>query len=192
MTTTPEQKKELLTEAWKLVGSATRSLVLSEDDYADLRASCIDAANRAIDSWEPDRGRTLSSWIFRHVVQAKRDYLRDLFPDTTHDRQATFERDASCFSELQNGEEDRGECPAGCKPNQSAHHRAMVQDMEIIIDRARNDEVLSEMEYRMLVLRRQGGTYRSIGAECNYSPAGVKGVLDAAVAKIRLAYRTAE
>jgi DNA-binding CsgD family transcriptional regulator len=68
----------------------------------------------------------------------------------------------------------------------------MIQDMEIIIDRARNDGVLSQREYRMLVSRRTGGTYRRMAEDEGMSPGGVYKIIEAAVAKIRLAYRTAE
>lgn len=194
MTTTPDEKKALLTEAWKLVGSAMRSVRLSDEDYSDLRALCIEAADKAIDSWEPDRGRSLPSWIYRHIVQAKRDYLRGMTMATTHNRQSTFERDASCFSELSDGMADRGECPVGCVPHsrESAHHRSMIQDMEIIIDRARNDGVLTEREYMVLVARRQNVKQRTIAVEIGVSFQRVGQIEAEAVEKIRKQYKTAE
>ena len=189
MTTTPAEKNALLAEAWKLVGTALRSVSLPEDDYSDLRATCIEAADRAIDSWEAGKGRSISSWIFRFIVQAKRDYFR-----SRGTKRRSIDECSVCFSELQHDDDrDSDErTPNDAEEESARHHASLVQDMEIIIDRARNDDIIDEREYRVLVARREGLTFRRIAVDEGLTAARIYGIQEAAVAKIRLTYRTAE
>lgn len=171
---------------WSVITRGTETL--DADDMDDLHSRAIEAANRAIVDYRPGLGATLATLVVRYVTQARRDFMRRrMAKRRAPDR-------AVCFSDVAGVDSlPSGECPIDSEAEwEKAHHAAMIQDMEIIIDRARNDGVLSAQEHRFLVARRLGGTLRSIGIDECYSPAGVKLIIDAAVAKIRLAYRTAE
>ena len=178
MTTTPEQKNAILLDAKNLVRMAIAGQrpFLSNEDYEELESDCLMAASRAIDDFEPDRGCRLSSLMFRYIVQKRIKVLKHRM-------------------RKHNAVNDTDELCDGYEPYEhgvSPEHVRLVQDMEIIIDRAGNDGVISDLEHRMLTSRRLGSSYREIGRDETYSPAGVKRILDTAVAKIRLAYRTAE
>lgn len=187
-----EHDREIILKAtngmiWSIIGRGTESL--DADSLDDLYCESVEAANRAIHDYQSGTGATLATLINRYVVQARRDFIR---------RRMTKKRipdSAVCFSDLPNDIESIpcGDLPfEGEEDAESARHAAMIQDMEIIIDRARNDGVLSSREYRMLVSRRTGGTYRRMAEDEGMSPGGVYKIIEATVAKIRLAYRTAE
>lgn len=190
MTTTIAEKNALLAEAWNLIGSATRNVALPPDDYEDLRVQCAEAANRAIDSWTNEGGRSLSSWIFRHIIQAKRDYFR-----SRNSISETINRDAVCFTDYGRGLDSvpEGDFPSTSETATAIGERdARLQAMEITIDMARNDGAITEREYRVLTMRRYGKGQREIGEELGIDFRTVSLDERTACAKIRLAYRTAE
>lgn len=190
MTTTIAEKNALLAEAWNLIGSATRNVALPPDDYEDLRVQCAEAANRAIDSWTNEGGRSLPSWIFRHIIQAKRDYFR-----ARNSISETINRDAVCFTDYGRGLDSvpEGDFPSICETATAIGERAaQVQAMEITIDMARNDDVITDREYRVLTMRRNGKLQGEIASELGVSFQTVSLDERTACAKIRLAYRTAE
>lgn len=180
MTTTPMQKTALLIDAKNLVRMAItgQRRFLSPEDYEELESDCLMAASRAIDDYDPTRGCRLSSLMYRYIIQKRIKVLkhRESRGQSVNDTESLSECD--CLP-----------CPSR---SHSAHHASLVQDMEIIIDRARNDDVLTEREYRVLVDRRRNIGQATIAAELGLSFQRVSQIEAEAVEKIRVAYRTAE
>ena len=190
MTTTIAEKNALLAEAWNLIGSATRNVSLPPDDYEDLRVQCAEAANRAIDSWVSGGGRSLSSWIYRHIIQAKRDYFR-----SRNSISETINRDAVCFTDYGRGLDSvpEGDFPSISETATAIGERdARLQAMEITIDMARNDGTITEREYRVLTMRRGGRVQRDIAEAIGVSHQRIGQIENDAVRKIRAKYHTAE
>ena len=190
MTTTPAEKNALLAEAWDLIGSATRNVALPPDDYEDLRVQCAEAANRAIDSWEHDGGRSLSSWIFRHIIQAKRDYFR-----ARNSISEAINRDAVCFTDYGRGINGipEGDFPSISEAAEAIKRkREQIQQVEITIDMARNDGLLTKRQYKILTIRMSGRTQKEAGEILGISRQMAAFEERVSIEKIRLAYRTAE
>lgn len=186
MTTTTREKEALLVDAKNLVRMAIvkQRPFLSREDYEELESDCLFAASRAIDEYERAGPAALSTLIFRYCVQARRDFFRP-------------RRRLSEMMEKRGIDvSDESVEAFGAEPDETneraTRHRAIVQTMEITIDMARNDGVLTEREYQVLTMRRQNRTQKEIADEVGISPQMVSIDEQTGVAKIRLAYRTAE
>jgi len=181
MQTTSQQKAAILHDARNLVrmGIAGQRRFMSTEDYEELEADCLMAASRAIDDFDASMGCRLSSLMFRYIVQKRIKVLKH------RQRRSLIVHDTESLGECCGEQDGRGR---GC----SHHHESMVQDMEIIIDRARNDDVITEREYLVLVARRGNVIYREIAEEMGLSFQRIPQIEAEAVEKIRVAYRTAE
>jgi RNA polymerase sigma factor (sigma-70 family) len=183
MITTPREKNAILVDAKNLVRMAIvgQKRFMTREDYEELESDCLMAASRAIDDYDPSIGCRLSSFMYRYIIQKRIKVLR-------HRARRSLEiHDTESLETSMDGE-----CSGGVSSKNSAHHAAMIQNMEIIIDRARNDGVLTEREYMVLVARRGNVIQPVIAQELGLSFQRVGQIEAEAVEKIKRVYRTAE
>ena len=185
---TERDREEIIKSArgiiWKVIGK--HAATLSPDDLAELHGDAMAAVNRAATEYDPSRGVAFATLVVRYVIQAKRDFFRS--HGGNHYRQEHFERSvgrvSDCLAEL---------APDANEESAERQHRAAQrQTMEITIDMARNDGILDEREYRVLVMRRENYLEREIGEAVGVCPQRVHQIIGEAVGKIRAQYRTAE
>ena len=193
MTTTKTEKEILLRDAKNIMRMeiSNQRTRMSPDDFEELENDCLLAASRAIDDYDRTKGASIGVLIFRYIVQARRTFIRNriqLKRDSTG-------RDAVCFTDCTKGVYD---IPEGDYPTISetaaiiADRSERVQQMEIVIDMARNDDVISEREYQVLTMRRKNYRQEDIADRLGCAPSRI-GQLEAdAVGKIRRRYKTAE
>lgn len=177
MKTTSAEKNALLLDARNVVRMAIRSKkrILSEEDYEELEADCMMSANSAIDDYDPSKGTMLSSWIFRYAVQTRIKFMRSRV------RKIKGRVDMESCEIADDAEE-----------GSAVSHESAMHALEITIDMARNDEVIDEQEYHVLVLRRHNLTLADVAGELGLSAPRIHQIQSSAVRKIRKQYRTAE
>lgn len=172
---------------WAVINRGTQAL--SGDDLDDLYSSALEAANRAIGDWTASGGGSIATLVHRYVVQARRDYMRKHFsPDDSHNKQEAFEREAVSFDGWIGPGEENGTGRA----EEREHRDHAIGAMEITIDMARNDGIISDREYRVIGMWRRRWLQREIAEQEGICAQRVHQIIGDAVRKIRKHYRTAE